>query len=100
MSTRQVPAPYFPYPPDSYDQNYFSEVVRAFSIFIAQQRNPGESRATKLSFTALPSGSDKDLETGALFEVDGFVKISKVDRPHCASNSATITVGSVTVTIG
>ena len=45
MSTRQVPAPYFPYPPDSYDQNYFSEVVRAFSIFIAQQRNPGESGA-------------------------------------------------------
>ena len=100
MSTRNLPAPFFPYPPDSYDQNYFSDIVRSFALYVEQQRNPGEYRATKLTFTALPSGSDKDLETGALFEVDGFVKISKVDRPHCASNSATSELGSVTVTIG
>ena len=90
----------FPNPPEDYTQDYMAQVTRTFSVFQEQINTPGESRATKLTFTALPSGSDKDLETGALFEVDGFVKISKVDRPHCASNSATSTVGSVTVTIG
>ena len=82
MSTRNVPAPLFPYPPDAYDQNYFSDVVRSFSIFVDQQRNPGEARGTKMTFTNLPSGDDTTLELGALFEVDGFVKISKLDRPH------------------
>lgn len=100
MSTRNLPAPFFPYPPQQYEQNYFSDIVRSFALYIEQQRNPGESRATKMTFTNLPSGDDTSIETGALFEVDGFVKISKVDRPHCASNLATSTVGSVTVTIG
>ena len=100
MSTRNVPPPFFPYPPETYDQNYFSDVVRSFSLFIGQQRNPGESRSTKMTFTNLPSGNDSGLETGALFEVDGFVKISKTDRPHCASNFATSGLGSVSVTIG
>ena len=100
MCTRNLPAPFFPYPPQQYEQNYFSDIVRSFALYIEQQRNPGESRATKMTFTNLPSGDDTSIETGALFEVDGFVKISKVDRPHCASNSATSTVGSVTVTIG
>ena len=100
MSTRNLPAPFFPYPPDSYDQNYFSDIVRSFSLYIEQQRNPGEARATKMTFTNLPSGNDTTLENGALFEVDGVVKISKVNRPHCASNSATSGLGSVTVTIG
>jgi len=100
MSTRNLPAPFFPYPPDSYDQNYFSDIVRSFALYIEQQRNPGESRATKMTFTNLPSGDDTTLENGALFEVDGVVKISKLNRPHCASNSATSGLGSVTVTIG
>ena len=100
MSTRNLPAPFFPYPPDSYDQNYFSDIVRSFALYVEQQRNPGEARATKMTFTNLPSGNDTTIENGALFEVEGVVKISKVDRPHCASNSATSGLGSVTVTIG
>ena len=100
MSTRNLPAPFFPYPPDSYDQNYFSDIVRSFALYVEQQRNPGEARATKMTFTNLPSGDDTTLENGALFEVDGVVKISKLNRPHCASNSATSGLGSVTVTIG
>ena len=100
MSTRNLPAPVFPYPPDSYDQNYFSDIVRSFALYSVEQRNPGESRATNMTFTNLPSGDDTTLENGALFEVDGVVKISKLNRPHCASNSATSGLGSVTVTIG
>jgi len=100
MSTRNVPAPLFPYPPQAYDPVYFSDIVRSFAVFVEQQRNPGESRATKLTFTNLPSGNDTTLETGALFEVDGFVKISRVDMPNCSGTSATSTLGSVSVTIG
>ena len=99
MSTRNVPAPLFPYPPQAYDPVYFSDIVRSFAIFVEQQRNPGESRATKLTFTNLPSGNDTTLEIGALFEVDGFVKISRANAPHCSGSSGTSAVGSVTVTI-
>ena len=100
MSTRKVPPPFFPYPPPEYDQTYFSDVVRSFSLFVGQQRNPGEGRATKMTFTNLPSGDDTTLEVGALFEVEGVLKISKVNIPHCTGNSATSALGSVTVTIG
>ena len=100
MSTRNIPAPFFPYPPQEYDQNYFSDIVRSFALYVEQQRNPGESRATKMTFTNLPSGNDTTLENGALFEVDGVIKISKVNRPHCTGNSATSGLGSVTVTEG
>ena len=42
MSTRQVPAPLFPYPPTEYQQQYFADIVRAFGVFVEQQRNPGD----------------------------------------------------------
>lgn len=99
MSTRNLPAPYFPNPPESYEQNYFSEIVRSFSLYVQQQRNPGEARATKITLTNLPS-SDQGLEVGALFEFDGFVKITKAETPHIASLSATSGLGSVEVTTG
>ena len=99
MSTRQVPAPLFAYPSTDYQQQYFADVVRAFGVFVEQQRNPGEARATKMTMTALPSDFDINLETGALFEVDGFVKISKLNAPHPQGNGSTTTLGSVSVTI-
>jgi hypothetical protein len=99
MSTRQVPAPLFPYPPTEYQQQYFADIVRAFGVFVEQQRNPGEARATKMTMTNLPSNFDVSLETGALFEVDGFVKISKLNAPHPQGNGSTTTLGSVSVTI-
>ena len=99
MSTRQVPAPLFAYPPTEYQQQYFADIVRAFGVFVEQQRNPGEARATKMTMTALPSDFDVTLETGALFEVDGFIKISKVNAPHPQGNGSTTTLGSVSVTI-
>jgi hypothetical protein len=48
MSNRLVPAPYFPIPPSEYDQRYFNEVIRAFSVFLEQSRNPGEGRMCAL----------------------------------------------------
>jgi len=63
-----------------------------------QQQNPGEERATRLTLTDLPT-DDSGLENGALFQQDGFVKITRINVPHVRGSSATGSVGTVTVTI-
>lgn len=98
MSNRRLVRPYFPIPPKEYDQAYFSEVIRAFSVFLQQVQNPGDARHTELTLTDLKT-NDQGLVEGALFQVNGFVKISRSFNPHLAGISATGTVGSVTVTI-
>ena len=95
--SRNVPAPYFPIPPREYDPRYFSEVIRAFSVFLEQTRNPGESRNTFGVFTDLQT-DDVGLEIGAIFQQGGFVKITQAHSPHLRGSSATGLVGSVTVT--
>jgi hypothetical protein len=96
--SRNLVRPYFPVPPTEYSQGYFTEIIRAFSVYLEQQQNPGEGRNTFLVLTNLQS-NDFGLETGALFEADGFVKITKINSPHVAGSNATGGVGSVTVTI-
>ena len=96
--SRNLVRPYFPVPPQGYDQGYFAEVIRSFSVYLEQQQNPGEGRNTFLVLTNLQN-NDFGLETGALFEVDGFVKITKANTPHAVGSSGTGGVGSVTVTI-
>lgn len=97
MSSRRLVRPYFPIPPREYDQAYLNEVIRAFSVFIQQIQNPGDARHTELTLTGLQS-NDQGLEEGALFEVNGFVKISRSFIPHLAGVGGTASVGSVTVT--
>lgn len=96
--SRNLVRPYFPIPPNEYNQPYFAEIIRAFSVYLEQQQNPGEGRNTFLVLTNLQN-NDFGLETGALFEVDGFVKITKTNLPHVVGSGATGGVGSVTVTI-
>ena len=96
--SRNLVRPYFPVPPNEYNQPYFAEIIRAFSVYLAQQQNPGEGRNTFLVLTNLQN-NDFGLETGTLFEVDGFVKITKEKVPHVVGSSGTGGVGSVTVTI-
>ena len=44
-----VVLPFFPIPPQQYDQRYFNEVIRSFSTFLAQynasQRDSDEDKA-------------------------------------------------------
>ena len=91
-----VSPPFFPVPPNQYDQRYFSELVRAFALFIEQQRNPGEGRNTNLVLTNLPS-SDFGLEVGTLFQDNGVLKVTLSNLAYSGSSSATGTVGTVTV---
>lgn len=60
--TTNVPVPYFPTPPGVYDQSYMSQLVRAFSVFAQQVRNPGPINATTLT---LNSTGDK-IDAGQL----------------------------------
>jgi hypothetical protein len=95
--SRSLVRPLFPNAPDMYNRVYQEEVVRAFSVFLQQLQNPGDARHTDLTLTALQS-NDQGLETGALFQVDGFVKITQANTPHVAGVGSTGAAGSVTVT--
>ena len=94
--SRRLVRPYFPIPPAQYQQNYFTEVIRAFSVFLEQVQNPGDVRATDLTLTDLQT-DDSGLETGALFQQDGFVKITLINTPHARGSAGTGSVGTVTV---
>jgi len=36
----RTPVPQFPIPPSEYDEKYFAEIIRSFSVFLEQYRNP------------------------------------------------------------
>ena len=94
--SRNLPLPYFPVPPPSYDQRYFAEVIRAFSVYLQQQQNPGEGRNTFTVFTDLQT-DDVGLEPGSVFNAGGFLKIAQTNTPHVRGSSALGFVGTVTV---
>ena len=72
---------------------------RSGAGFLQQMQNPGDMRGTTLTLTNLQY-HDQSLETGALFEHGGYVKITQANIPHPAGTSGTGQVGSVSVTIG
>jgi len=75
-----------------------SEVVRAFSIFVAQFQNPGDVRATELTLTALQT-NDVGLEPGAVFQQDGILKITLANKPHPSGLEGNGAAGEVEVII-
>lgn len=94
--SRNLVLPFFAVPPEEYSRQYMAELVRSFSVYLEQIQNPGEGRNTRLVLTNLQT-DDSGLETGALFQQGGFVKISLIDTPHVRGSSATGAVGTVTV---
>ena len=66
--------PRLPTAPEEYNQAFMIDLIRALEVFISQERNPGEMRGTKITLTDLPTSSS-GLETGALFNDSGTVKI-------------------------
>lgn len=96
--SRNLVKPYFPIAPEVYTPRFMEEVVRAFSVYLDQMQNPGEGRNTFMVLTALQT-DDVGLETGALFQSDGFVKITQNHKPHPRGSSGSSGVGTVTVTI-
>ncbi len=75
MSSNQTPPPRLPEAPQEYSVSYMSDLVRALEIFIEQERNPGDLRASTLTITDLPT-SATGLETGTLYNDSGTVKVA------------------------
>jgi hypothetical protein len=95
--SRNLVRPFFPEPPQGYNQRYFAELVRSFATYIIAMQNPGEGRNTFTVFTNLQT-DDVGLEIGTIFKQGGYVKITEGNTPHVRGSSATGSVGSVTVT--
>ena len=95
--SRNLAIPYFPNAPMEYNQQYFAEVVRAFSLYVQQIQNPGEGRNTFSVFTNLQT-DDSGLELGAIFNHGGYVKIAEINTPHLRGSTGTGQVGTVSVT--
>lgn len=74
MSSNQIPPPRLPEAPTDYSVQYMQDLIRTLELFIAQERNPGELRGTKITLTALPT-SATGLEAGALYNDSGTVKV-------------------------
>ncbi len=74
MSSNQIAPPRLPEAPSEYSTAYMQDLLRALETFIAQERNPGELRGTKITLTNLPT-SATGLETGALYNDSGTVKV-------------------------
>jgi len=75
VSSNQVPPPRLPEAPQEYSISYMSDLIRALEIFIEQERNPGELRASTITITDLPT-SATGLETGTLYNDSGTVKVA------------------------
>jgi|TARA_R110002126_G_scaffold15916_1_gene64514 hypothetical protein len=99
MASNVTPFPRLPSPQGEIDSIYMTDLVRALETFISVVQNPGGSRATDLTLTALQSGNDVGLEVGGLYEVNGFVKITLANVSACSGISATGAIGTVTVAV-
>ena len=99
MSSRQLTRVYFPNPPAEYQQDTIAAIQEAYETLIRQIQNPGDIRATNITLTNLQSGSDQGLEVGAVYEKDGFLKITLANSPNPAGVSGSGVLGSVSVVI-
>ena len=67
-------------------------------MYMANIQNAGEGRATFMVLTDLQT-DDVGLETGALFQHNGFVKITQLNTASVRGSGGTGQVGQVTVVI-
>jgi hypothetical protein len=95
---RRISLPVFGRAPNTYVPQFMDDVVRMLNILTTVLRNPGEGRQTTMVLTDLPT-TDYGLEPGALFQVDGAVRISLQNKPYVVGLSATGGVGTVSVTV-
>lgn len=95
---RNLVLPFFPLPPEQYSQQYMTEILRSFSVYLTQMQNPGEGRNTVTVFTNLQT-DDSGLEPGTIFSHDGHVRVALSYSPCVRGSQASGSVGTVTVAI-
>ena len=96
--SRSLAKPNFPIPPSEYDQRYMAEVVRQFSLFLAQTSNPGDARHSSLTLTNLQT-DDFELQTGSVYNHENYLMVTSLNRSSLRGSSMTSVIGSVTVSI-
>ena len=99
MATNVSPFPRLPTPSGQIDVRYMTDLTRALEYFLAQVQNPGSLRATDITLTDLQAGNDVGLETGALYQVNEFIKIALANVSACAGSAGTGAIGTVTVAV-
>jgi len=96
--SRNLVLPFFPIPPEEYNQEYMAEIMRSFTVYLTQMQNPGEGRNTFTVFTKLQT-DDSGLENGAVFNHGGQLRVPVAHSPYVRGSQTTGGVGSVTVVI-
>ena len=61
-----LPIAPLPFPPTSYDQRYYNEVIRTLNLYFRQLQNPGDVVASTLRLTQLPT-SAAGLPSGSIW---------------------------------
>ena len=95
--TRPIAKPVFPLAPLEYQRGYFDDLTRTLASFVEQETNPGAMRGTTLVLTELPTTGNQ-LETGALYNDQGTLKVVLGNVGYAPSFSMAISLGDVTVT--
>lgn len=97
MASRNVPFPYFPTPPNTYDPRFFYEFLRSFSLYMSAVQNPGEGRNTTIVLTDLQN-NDQGLAPGTVFQINGALRVAVLHSAYIPGVQASTAVGAVTVT--
>ena len=96
--SRGLVQPFFPAPPEGYSQQYQTEVVRAFSVFLEQINNPGSWQASSLTLPNLQT-DNVGLPLGGIFQYGDELRITVANLPYTRGSQATGAVGQTTVVI-
>ena len=93
--TKKVVRPILPIAPDQYDPVYINQLARALETLI------DEVRDADVNFQGISEmGSATSLDVGDMYIADaGFLKSVRAGEVFAPSNVATISLGSVTVSV-
>ena len=86
-----APIPFFPVPPQQYNQQYMAEIVRAFSVFATQITNPAIAKPVLIE---IPTSSQSGDEVGTVYETNTLLRIKSATA---ASNTVGIPLPTYTV---
>ena len=86
-----APIPFFPVPPQQYNQQYMAEVVRAFSVFATQITNPAIAKPVLIE---IPTSSQSGDEIGTVYETNTLLRIKSATA---ANNTVGVPLPTYTV---
>lgn len=98
MALQKFKAPVLPTPSVLYDVNFMSQFVRSLATYFSLLDSTTPIQVDSLILSGLPANG-AGLPLGSVYDDDGTLKIVVMYRSYAASLQATVTLGSVSVTI-